>query len=369
MISWVKYLLLAGALQGFVFAFALIRIKEPKSKLANTIFGLLLFIVSVFMLISSQSDWIGQLSPKLILLSYVLIFTYCPLYYLFAEAIIVNPFKWKRSHLILVLPSLVFFVGWLRYAFMSIQQMAEIFSRKAYYDLIAADAFAISINFYLIWRTWRLVSSRNQKGNLIFPNRDAFIIPTIALVVANLCWVLMILTGLGYPIIQLSPQPDILYLSMSFLMLLFGYFLVLRTELFSVQAIAKPTRYQNVNFEDEQCQSLRSEIINLLATNQCYKDPEFNLADLAELTGIDKVRLSYTINTYMNTNFYSLINKYRVEEFIRLMESGHYENYNLLGIASEAGFSSKSTFYKAFKELKGQSPKEFFASLPVEVKK
>ncbi|MEQ8364316.1 MAG: hypothetical protein RH948_15690 [Cyclobacteriaceae bacterium] len=90
MTPWVKYLLIIGAIQGFVFAFALSRIKSPKSKAANRILIGLLLIVSFFMALSSQADWLNQISVKITLLSYTLIFTYCPLFYLFTEALYVE---------------------------------------------------------------------------------------------------------------------------------------------------------------------------------------------------------------------------------------------------------------------------------------
>jgi len=364
---WIKYLLITGAVQGFVFAFALSRIKSPRSKAANSILIALLLVVSFFMAINSQADWLSQISSLIRLLSYTLIFTYCPLYYLFTEALYTTPFRLKRNHLLLLLPAAVFFAAWIRYAFMPAGEMAEIFSKKEYYDLLVADSVSILLNFYYIVKTWRLAAARS-KDEPTLPSHRAFIIPTLGLILANLSWLSMVFAALGYPILPIASRPDILYLSMSLLILLFGCFLVLGTDLFSIQGMLKVSRYENINIADDQCQKIETEILTALDTHAPYKNPEFSLSELAALTSIDKVKLSYTINSHMGTNFSSLLNKYRVDEFVRLMESGNYDNYNMLGIASEAGFSSKSTFYKAFKDLKGQTPKEFFNGASVAVR-
>lgn len=357
--------MIAGALQGFVFAAALFRAKSSNRVNANSYLIILLLTVSIFMMLASQADWLGEVSRKLVLLSYALIFTYCPLYYLFIESSLTPQFRFKKNHLILLLPVLVFVGAWLRYAFMPSSQMREIFFNQTYYDLLAADTISIIFNLLLVWRAWRLVSRHDQTNE---PMRKAFLVPTFGLAVANISWLFMVLSNFGIPNLPLSPRPDILYLSMSFLIILFGYFLVLRPQLFTFTEIGSASRYQHVNIDEAQCNAIRKEIINVLASGKNYKNPEFSLSDLAGLTGIDKVKLSYTINTHMATNFTSLVNKYRVEEFVRLVEAGQHENYNLFGVASEAGFSSKSTFYKAFKDQKGRTPKEFFSHLPEEIK-
>jgi AraC-like DNA-binding protein len=48
-----------------------------------------------------------------------------------------------------------------------------------------------------------------------------------------------------------------------------------------------------------------------------------------------------------------------VEESKRLLLDPAFAHYNILGIAFQAGFSTKSTFNKTFKELTGLSPSEF----------
>lgn len=365
MSPWIKYLMIAGALQGFVFAVALLRLKSPANQKANRFLIALILTVSIFMVLGSQADQIALVSRKLVLLSYALIFTYCPLYYLFVESSLTSSFRFRKGHLVLVLPFLVFIGAWLRYAFMPSPQMQEIFSHRTYYDLLVADIISITINLVLVWKAWQLVSMRGDKNELM---RKAFLVPTLGLVIANISWLLMVLSNFGISNIPLAPRPDILYLSMSFLVLLFGYFLILRPQLFAFSEVEKTARYQHVSIDEAQCIVIRQEIIGVLTKEKSYKNPEFSLTDLAALTGIDKVRLSYTINTYMNSNFTALINKYRVEEFVALIEAGQHENYSLFGVAAEAGFSSKSTFYKAFKDQKGRTPKEFFSHLPEVVK-
>ncbi|MCK5703581.1 MAG: AraC family transcriptional regulator, partial [Cyclobacteriaceae bacterium] len=73
--------------------------------------------------------------------------------------------------------------------------------------------------------------------------------------------------------------------------------------------------------------------------------------------------LSEVINTKLNKTFYDFVNKYRVEEVQQKIIAGDAEKYNLLSIAFDAGFSSKSSFNSTFKKITGQTPTEFRSSV------
>lgn len=90
-----------------------------------------------------------------------------------------------------------------------------------------------------------------------------------------------------------------------------------------------------------------------------FLDPELSLSTLAKAIGINRNQLSQLINTGIGENFYDFINKYRVEEVKRLMVDPQKQNYNLLGMALEAGFKSKSTFNLIFKRFTGLTPSEY----------
>jgi AraC-like DNA-binding protein len=90
-----------------------------------------------------------------------------------------------------------------------------------------------------------------------------------------------------------------------------------------------------------------------------FLDAELSLSTLAKAMGLNRNQLSQLINTGLGENFYDFINKYRVEEVKRLMADPQKQNYNLLGMALEAGFKSKSTFNLIFKRFTGLTPTEY----------
>ena len=94
-----------------------------------------------------------------------------------------------------------------------------------------------------------------------------------------------------------------------------------------------------------------------------FTNPILNLRTLALELDIKEKELSRLINECGKVNFYQFINEYRIEKFKQLVQSSKFQQFSILGLASEAGFSSKSTFYAAFKKFEGMSPKQYENSI------
>ena len=77
------------------------------------------------------------------------------------------------------------------------------------------------------------------------------------------------------------------------------------------------------------------------------------------LSGGGKKNLEKEKQEFLEKNFYTLINEYRVQEVIRRMNDKQYQMYTLLAIALDAGFNSKSAFNRIFKQITGKTPSEY----------
>ena len=100
--------------------------------------------------------------------------------------------------------------------------------------------------------------------------------------------------------------------------------------------------------------------LELLCKEQhIYTDSTLNREKVAEKLGISPGYVSLIVNTITEDNFANYLNKYRVEAVKEMISNSEYENYNLLAMGLESGFTSKTTFYKAFKKVTGQTPNEY----------
>lgn len=115
----------------------------------------------------------------------------------------------------------------------------------------------------------------------------------------------------------------------------------------SVDNMAKPDQLQV------------DKLIAYMQQEKPYLDAELTLSTLSKGLGLNRNQLSQLINDGVGENFYDFVNRYRVEEVKRLMADTTTKNLNLLGMALEAGFKSKSTFNAIFKRFTGLTPTEY----------
>ena len=70
-------------------------------------------------------------------------------------------------------------------------------------------------------------------------------------------------------------------------------------------------------------------------------------------------KLSWVLNNVYKKTFYELVNEYRVEDFLQRIKENNHKEFTVVSIAFDVGFNSKSTFYKAFKEITNFTPTEY----------
>ena len=101
------------------------------------------------------------------------------------------------------------------------------------------------------------------------------------------------------------------------------------------------------------------ELHNYMDREQPYLDADLSLPKLARRLHTNPSTLSRLINTETGVNFNAFVNTYRVGEFKRRATGPAGEALGVLAIALDCGFNSKATFNRVFKQLAGESPKQF----------
>ena len=110
-------------------------------------------------------------------------------------------------------------------------------------------------------------------------------------------------------------------------------------------------------------QDLINKLLSHMEEKKSFLDPELTLTGLAKELEISRNQLSYLINEGIGDNFYNFVNKYRVEQVKKFIIDPSMKNFNMLGLALEAGFKSKSTFNLIFKRFTGLTPTEYAKNL------
>ena len=118
-------------------------------------------------------------------------------------------------------------------------------------------------------------------------------------------------------------------------------------------------KYRSSSLGKRRLAGIRQSLERLMAEKAAVKDPDLNLAKLAERLEVTPHQLSQTINVLFRKSYSDYINDLRVEEVKRLLQNPDFAKHKIATIAYESGFNSLSTFYSIFKKETGLSPKQF----------
>ena len=117
-------------------------------------------------------------------------------------------------------------------------------------------------------------------------------------------------------------------------------------------------KYARVKVDEQEFAEIVERMKSYIEENRCYINPELKMSDLAEVLGMSSSKLSQVFSLYVKENYYEFINKYRLNEFKRLIDEGEYKKYTLTALSEKCGFK-KSSFFSTFRRVEGMTPTEY----------
>lgn len=101
-----------------------------------------------------------------------------------------------------------------------------------------------------------------------------------------------------------------------------------------------------------------------IAEHRPYLQAGLRLEDLARELNLKPYQVSEILNLGIGATFSDYINGFRIAEVKRRLQDPEYAHMNILGIATDSGFNSKSVFNKVFRDQTGLTPSQYRAKLP-----
>ena len=95
---------------------------------------------------------------------------------------------------------------------------------------------------------------------------------------------------------------------------------------------------------------------DVMEAKRLYLNPDLTVADIATELGTNRTYVSNLINQYLNTTFSNYVNAYRVRYAKKLLLK---TDDTIEEIYQESGFQSRTTFWRAFAQIAGCTPKEY----------
>jgi AraC-like DNA-binding protein len=344
----------------------------PYNKKGNLWFGV--FLISLGFALLSKIIWQEELYlkfPYIIPVSELSRFVVAPGFYLSI---------WYYTHLgkirfgkkwLHFIPALVFILVVSIPYFLSLGNFSDLIGERASHIFGGLMRVVLPLQLITYWILSYQLLKKHRSSILLFSSQKKE---------RDLKWLLNILVWMLFMIflylIMKIEENNILNSFSTYLYLIFTLFMVYsllrqkevflnnENENIALENIIYPDlRFQTEKpvsrLNEDELLKYKSILNNLLERDQVFTDPEINLASLADKVGISMNDLSFVINNSYNMNFYALINNYRVEKVKEMLSKKQYSHLTILGIAYEAGFTSKSTFNNAFKKNTGHTPSDY----------
>jgi AraC-like DNA-binding protein len=118
-----------------------------------------------------------------------------------------------------------------------------------------------------------------------------------------------------------------------------------------------------IPFIEEDYSSQIQKINQYFEDQNPYLNKDLSLVQVAAALDLPIRDLSYILNNYYNYRFTDFVNQYRIKHVISIFNNDYLDNFTIESAAMEAGFMSKSGFYKSFKKLYNMTPTEYFQSI------
>jgi len=225
--------------------------------------------------------------------------------------------------------------------------------------------FFISITAYLI-KSYILFNyyKKNEIKELSFsPNSIKYIQLTLScLALYMLFWLLGIFEIFG--IITWIKRPviyDISCLIFGVQIYLVSFYNLKFPEIFKIPYPSEDKKSNNKRnkLHEDEIREIQNLVKAYFEVEKGYRRSDLSLSILANEINTTTNKLSWVLNNIFGKTFYALVNEYRVENFLQRINQNKHKELTLIAIAVEVGFNSKSTFYKAFKEITKMTPSEY----------
>ncbi len=373
-------LILIGGIQGFVLTVVLLIRSGSKNPVPYRLLSILILSVSMDMVVTymNLSGLLEHYPPLLFISDPLYTLSGC-LLYLFVQALLSEKFVFKPMYLLFFIPfgiETVFFIASAGIPHENVQIIHSLTTGGPH-----ATDFAIFWALELTYNAGMTIAAaavlqryaRNLKDYVTdvgkFSLRGLRIFLRLALLFFMLQGIFLLLFTAG--ISSIATAFTILYSLMAVTFYMISYWTLSDPPVFiraTIEQSSRTTRkntgkYRKNPLDNKKAEAIAVELMKFMEEEKLYLTNGIKLEHIAQRLSTSTNTVSQVLNQDLKVNFYDFINQYRVEEAKRLMHDPAQRKLTLFAVALNAGFSSKSTFNKVFKENTGTTPSQYFRTI------
>jgi AraC-like DNA-binding protein len=391
MLEWIDFFFKASILCGLLTIFLLLFKKNALRSFSDYLLTAFIlcqcWTILLFILVYSESilDY-----PHLYKSAAPITFLIAPLGYLYVRSVLFNEVAFKKMDFLHALPFLFFSLNYLPFFASSTESKLAILNATLLdrNEAVTTQLGLLPESFFYVCRPiqtliyllfqWALLLQFNKAFKVKEVEQQITVVTrwlkvfTLANATVLFSLVFLILLYLSVPNIfvdLISLIPNYL-LSLSFVVIC-AYLLVnpqvlnglpfvkykeKKSRLLSDTVVQVPFIHKNYAKEIAQLDTY-------FANSKAYLQPNLSISEVAVATQIPNRELSFLINSYHKQRFSDYLNDMRLSHFLDQVDAATLDQFTIEAIALASGFSSKSSFYRAFKKKYGSSPSAYLQPL------
>ena len=361
-------LLSAGAIQGLIFGLILLK-STTRNTVANRLLAILLILLAYRLLVQTMRLFGLGYYDGWYYVMLDLSWIHGALLYFYVKAQTKPNFSFERKH-------------WIHFVPLALQVLFSIFVRlqNLYWDGTRESLSWLGYWGYWLWMnqpTIYIVASvliifyTNKAGKLLREPGENIVLGS-----ERLGWLKTIITcfKVYFSVVLLILLGDLIFFKATtddyyFYFIRFYYYpffigISILTYWLGIQGfkrkdlqeVAIKTRLDPV--KKQQLETVAKALQACMQEQELFKQADLNLNKTAEFLQIKPYLVSQSLNEILGTKFNDFINSYRIAEVQKLLLDPSKNKHNLLTLALEAGFNSKSSFNRSVKKQLGISPNE-----------
>ena len=373
------HIFLLASVQGFLLAILLFARKQNHA--ANTVLCVLVGALSVDLLqVTYYVNSLYYEYPHLMGITFVFPFLYGPLFYLYVLQLTTGKRRLEQRDFLHFLPALVIlvYVSWVY--FLTGAEKIEFIHRlntDRPLDFGIIDNLKPLHGLLYTILTIRLIARHNRRIRDVFSNIDRINLLWLRSLTIGVAiiWSIVVIGAVASDVPHLQPSGSnfAVYFCISLLIYAIGYMGLNQPEVFRqaigdaklepVEAAPQEPRYAKSGLRGSSADEILTRLRELMERDKPHLNGDLTLARLAESIFVSPHNLSEAMNTRLKQSFYDFVNSYRVNEVKQRLQVGDAARYNILSIAYDSGFTSKTSFNTIFKKHSGMTPSQFIESL------
>jgi AraC-like DNA-binding protein len=374
----------------FLTIYMLLFTKNAAKSYADYVLSFLLLVHcwSVILFLVLYSEYI-LLFPHVFKTGLPLNFLIAPCSYLYVRAVLLNEKKFQKRDVIHLIPFFIVLINYIPFYLLPVNEKVTVIQNSLNYwpDTLKYQAGFLPENFSILFRLILAIIYLVLQWNLILSYKKVHKESSIQIQISNVLKWLKLFTitstviffgiiGFMLTVFFLpSYYNDDLLMQIPSLLVSVGFFvmaayLLTHPEILSGLPFVKYKEVPSDVINDksymfpyinEDYKLEMERIVDYFKTEKPYLNKDLNINQVSVALAIPSRELSFIINNHFGQRFNDFLNKYRIEYITKKINKEYLSNYTIEGIASEAGFASKSTFNLAFKKYHQCTPTEYFS--------